>query len=74
MISKLRILFWIGIFMLFVPYLGITEGLRRPLIVLMGVLIIWLALRLRKNYKEIRFKLRRFEEPASTPEINVDTQ
>lgn len=74
MIGKLRILFWIGVVVLFVPYLGITSGIRTGLTIVLGALIIWLTLRLRKNYKEIRFKLRRMEEPASTPQINTDTE
>ncbi len=73
MISKLRILFWIGVLTLFVPYLGITSGVRTALTILIGVLIIWLSFRIRKNYKELRFRLRRMEEPSSTPEINIDT-
>ncbi len=71
MIPKLRILFWIGVVTIFVPYLGITEGVRTALTILIGVAIIWMSFRIRKNYKELRFRLRRLEEPSGTPEITI---
>ena len=74
MIAKIRILFWIGVLMLFVPYLGIRSGIRAILTVALGALVIWLSLRLRRQYKELRFRLRRFEEPTSAPEVSTDTK
>ncbi len=73
MIPKLRILFWIGVFTLCIPYLGITNGIRTAITVFVGVLIIWLTFRMRKQYKELRFKLRRLEEVPTTPELDINT-
>lgn len=66
---KLRILFWIGIALLFVPYIGVTSRFRTAITIFLGILVVWLSFRIRKEYKILRFRLRRLEEPSSTPEI-----
>lgn len=73
MSRKLRILFWVGVIALFVPFLGITSGMKAGLTIAIGVVVIWLTLRLRRNHKELRYKLRRLEEPQGTPEINTSS-
>jgi hypothetical protein len=67
--AKLRILFWLGVVTIFVPYLGITSGIRTALTILIGALIIWLSLRMRKHYKELKYKLRKLEEVPTTPDL-----
>jgi len=75
MLAKLRILFWIGVVILFVPYLGVTSSVRTTLTIGIGALVIWLSFRIRKNYKELRFRMRRLDEaPTSTPELDIHTQ
>jgi hypothetical protein len=71
--AKLRILFWLGVLTLFVPYLGITSGIRTGLTIAIGVLVIWITLRLRKQYKELKYRLRRLEEPQSTPDLSTES-
>ncbi len=73
MIRKLRILFWIGIVLLFVPFFGIHSSWKSILTVLIGVGIVYLSLSIRKDYKIIKFKLKRFEEPQVQPEIHTTT-
>lgn len=74
MSGKLRILFWVGVVILTLPYLGVTEGMRKMLTIASGALIIWLVFRLRKAHKEMRFRLRKFEEPPVTQDIDIHTQ
>lgn len=72
MAGKLRLLFWIGIVLLFIPYLGITEGIKTILTIASGLALIFVAFKLKHAYKEIKYRLRRYEEPASqtAPSIN----
>ena len=74
MLSKLKILFWIGIIMLFVPFLGITSPIRTGLTIVLGVLVIWISIRLRTHYKALRFRLRKFEETPSLVDVDIHTQ
>lgn len=74
MSGKLRLLFWIGILIMFVPYLGVTSGIRTGFTIILGMLIIWITIRLKHNYKELRFRLRRLEEPMATPDVSSDAQ
>lgn len=73
MIRKLRILFWAGIVLLFVPFFGIHSSWKSILTVLIGAFIIYLTFSIRKDYKVIKFKLKRFEEPQVQPEIHTTT-
>jgi hypothetical protein len=74
MSAKLRILFWLGVITLFVPYFGITTGIRTVVTIIIGVLIIWITFRLRKQLKELRYRLKKFEEPPTTPDLNTSGQ
>lgn len=58
MAGKLRLLFWIGIIMLFLPFFGITDWMRTTLTVILGILIIYLTFKLRYAYKKLKFELR----------------
>lgn len=68
--AKLRLLFWLGILALFVPYLGITEGIKRILTILIGAMVIYLSIKLRKGYKQLRYQLRKIEQPEVVIETN----
>lgn len=70
MIGKLRLLFWIGVLMLFVPYLGITSGFKTVLTIVLGILVIYLTFGLRRGYKQMRYQMRRTEQPEN---ITVET-
>ncbi len=73
MIRKLRILFWTGIALLFVPFFGVHSSWKSILTVVIGVCVIYLAFTLRKEYKVLRFRLKRFEEPEVQAEIHTTT-
>ncbi|HVY35888.1 MAG TPA: hypothetical protein VG982_01255 [Candidatus Paceibacterota bacterium] len=66
MIAKLRFLFWIGIVTIFVPYIGITNGIRTIFTILIGVLIIYLSIKLRKGYKELRFQIKKHDQESAS--------
>jgi hypothetical protein len=58
MVGKLRLLFWIGIVLLFLPFFGVVDSIKKVLTVALGVLLIVLTFRLRYAYKKLRFELR----------------
>lgn len=68
MIAKLRVVFWIGIVLLFVPFIGIPESGKSIITVAIGIVIIILSLKLKRAHKELKFRLRRYEEPTTTTE------
>lgn len=61
MIGKLRLLFWLGIVMLFLPFFGIPDTWKMYLAVLIGAGIIALAILLRKNYRAMRLVIKNLE-------------
>ncbi len=69
MIGKLRILFWTGIVLLFVPQFGIPQTFKSILTVGLGILVIVLALKLRHGYKKLKFQLRHTEEVTTQQDI-----
>ncbi len=66
MLGKLRVLFWTGIVLLFVPYIGVTEGVKTMLTIAIALVILITVFKLRRSYREMKFRLRRYEEPATT--------
>lgn len=64
MVGKLRLLLWIGIVLLFLPFFGVVDIVKTMLTVAIGVLLIVLTYRLRYAYKKLRFELR---QGASQP-------
>jgi heme O synthase-like polyprenyltransferase len=61
MIGKLRLLFWLGIVMLFLPFLGIPNTWKMILAMLIGIGLIALALSLRKQHRSLRHTIRTLE-------------
>lgn len=61
MIGKLRLLFWIGIVMLFLPFLGISNIWKEVLAMIIGLILILMSMRLRKNYRAMRSIIRNLE-------------
>jgi low affinity Fe/Cu permease len=61
MIDKLRILFWLGIVMLFLPFFGIPNTWKMILAVLVGIVLITLSFLLRKKYRIMRLHIRTLE-------------
>ncbi len=70
MISKLRVLLWIGIGLLFLPYFGFPDAWRTVITICLGIVIIILVFKLRREYKILKFQIRRYEEPAVEPIIH----
>lgn len=70
---KLRVLFWLGIITLFVPYLGVTEGIRRIVTIVIGALIIYLTLRLKKGFKQLRYQAKKAEDQPIVIETKSET-
>jgi hypothetical protein len=71
MIGKLRLLFWIGIGMLFLPYLGIPDSWKAVLATMIGLGIIVLTVHIRKYYKMVRFKLRKYQEEEAAKDTII---
>ena len=61
MIGKLRLLFWLGIVMLFLPFLGIPATWKMVMAMLIGIGLIIIAILLRKNYRAMRSIIRNLE-------------
>jgi hypothetical protein len=65
MIAKLRLLFWLGIVMLFLPFFGIPNTWKTILAVLIGIFLIWVSIALRRNYRTMRHTIRTLEHPTN---------
>ncbi len=74
MLTKLKILFWIGIVLLFLPFIGVASSIKTAVAIALGALVVWIALRMKKQYKELRFRLRKFEEPTNTMDGEIHLQ
>ncbi|MEO5645946.1 MAG: hypothetical protein ABIO57_02655 [Candidatus Paceibacterota bacterium] len=61
MIGKFRVLFWLGIVMLFLPFFGISNTWKTVIAVLIGVALITLAVLLRNSYRALRIIIRNLE-------------
>jgi hypothetical protein len=69
MIGKLRLLFWLGIVMLFLPFFGIPNTWKTVLAIIIGVVIIAIALSLRKKYRSLRGIIRNLEHTIADQTI-----
>jgi len=74
MLTRLRVLFWVGVFVLFLPYYGITDFIRSVITFIAGFGIIFLALRLRHDYKLMKLRLKRLEQPVVEQSISTNTE
>lgn len=70
--QKLRFLFWIGIFLLCIPFFGVPGTWKTIGIIIAGAVVILLSFSFRRNYKELRNKLRRLEQPVVDQSIHTD--
>ena len=60
MLSKLRTLFWLGILMLVLSFIGIPHTWKMIVAVLTGLSIIVLAFGMRRDYRALRLKLKEY--------------
>lgn len=65
MIAPLRVVFWLGVLMLFVPFLGIPNTWKGLLAALVGILLIFCTFRIRKSYKRLKLSIRKLEQTIS---------
>jgi len=54
MSTKLHLLFWSGIILLFVPFFGVRSPLRMIITIAIGLLILWLSVRIGREYSRLR--------------------
>ncbi len=66
--GKLRLLLWIGIIVLFLPFFGIPDWLRTTLTIAIGVVLVYMSYSLRYAYKKLKFELR--QQQSATEEIH----
>ena len=69
MIGKIRLLFWIGMIVLFIPYFGIPNTWKNIALGGIGIILILISFRMRKVYKSMKFRLRRFEQSVPAEDI-----
>jgi len=60
MLSKLRTLFWLGILMLVLPFIGIPNTWKMILALIIGLGLIVLAFGMRRDYRAVRIKLKEY--------------
>jgi O-antigen/teichoic acid export membrane protein len=65
MIGKLRLLFWLGIVMLFLPFFGIPDTWKTIIAVLIGIGLIAVSVLLRQRYRAMRLIIRNLEHTAA---------
>lgn len=62
MIGKIKVVLWVGITLLFLPYVGLPRSWKAIISVLLGTALIYISFTLKRVYKWMRFQLRRFEQ------------
>jgi uncharacterized membrane protein len=70
MTGKLRLLFWLGIIMLFLPFFGIPNTWKTILAVIIGIVLIGIALQLRKQYRAMRIIIRSLEQNVAATTLH----
>ena len=65
-------LFWVGVFVLFLPYYGITDWIRSLVTFVAGFGIMFLSFKLRHDYKLLKLRLKRLEQPVVEQSINTE--
>ncbi len=65
MIGKLRLLFWMGIVMLFLPFFGIPNVWKTVIAITIGIALVALAILLRTQYRALRAIIRNLEQAAA---------
>lgn len=70
MMGKIKLLFWIGLVMLFLPFLGIPNVWKTGLAIFIGLVLIVLSFSIRRGIKLLKFKLRRLEQPVVDQSIH----
>lgn len=60
MLRKLRTLFWLGILMLILPFIGIPNTIKMIVAIGIGLGLIILAVSMRKEYRTLRMKLKEY--------------
>jgi hypothetical protein len=70
MIAKLRLLFWLGIIMIFLSFFGIPNTWKAVIAILVGIALIIISLNLRKQYRSLRGIIRNLEHSVAEHTIH----
>lgn len=70
MISKLRVLLWVGTVLIFLPFLGVPDSWKTALTIALGFVVTYMSFKLKRAYKRLRFELRQQQHPV--PETTHD--
>lgn len=68
MLAKLKILFIIGIFVLVLPYVGIPGSWKNLIEIALGAFIIYIVFSLKHDYKLMKIKLGKVDQPITNTE------
>ncbi len=71
MIGKFRVLFWLGIVMLFLPFFGIPNTWKTGIAVLVGIILIALSVLLRNSYRAMRIIIKNLEHTVINTTIGA---
>ena len=71
MIAKIRVVLWIGIVLLFVPFFGLPDVWKTAFIIILGIVLIYNAFSLRRAYKRLKFELR---QGAISQQVTQETE
>lgn len=65
MIGKIRIVFWLGIVMMFLPFFGIPNTWKTVMAIIVGLLLVVIAFLLRKHYRTMRSIIKNLEHTVA---------
>jgi NADH:ubiquinone oxidoreductase subunit K len=70
MIGKIRIVFWLGVVLMFLPFFGIPNTWKTVIAILIGISLVLIAVQLRKHYRSLRIIIRNLEQSAAAPSFH----
>lgn len=71
MLGNLKILFIIGIIILFLPYMGVPDSWKKIITIVFGAIILYITFALKYKYKILKAKLNRLEQPIINNDIQI---
>jgi hypothetical protein len=71
MIGRLRLVFWTGIALTFLPFFGIPNTWKTGLAIAIGIGLIVLSIALRKKYRALRLIIRNLERTVAEQTVRT---
>jgi hypothetical protein len=71
MIGRLRLVFWIGIVLTFLPFFGVPSTWKTVSAIVIGIGLMILSIALRKRYRALRLIIRNLERTATEQTLQV---